>query len=107
MKRKTFSRGGCGENVSSHWTGTESDVRERVYAADASPHNAARSDRIRATVQRGFDFSAQNEVRLFEGVIVQGDVGSGLVLDEQESMVHGATRLINQPLQEHAGRKTR
>src|SRR5580765_4046552 len=87
--------------------GNRSDVRKLVNAADSRPDNAAWSDRIRATVQRGFDFAPQNEIRLFKRVIVKGDIGSGLVLDEQESMVHGARRLIDQPLQEHAGREAR
>src|SRR5438094_5332582 len=57
---------------------------------------------ICAAVERGFDFTAQDEVRLLERVIVEADADAGLILDEQHAVMARAQLLVDHPLEEHA-----
>src|SRR5207249_7820476 len=73
-----------------------------MHAADAGPQHVPRSGAVRAPVERGVNLAAEDEVRLFERVIVQSDAHAGLIFDEQHAMMPGAELLVNHPLQEHA-----
>ena len=53
-------------------------------------------------VERALDLTAEDEVRLLEGVVVGRDAHARLILDEQQSVVTRAEILVDHPLQKDA-----
>ena len=71
-------------------------------AADAGPQHVACFREVGASVERRLHFTAQDEIRLLERVIVEPDAHARLVLDEQHAVVPRADLLVDQPPEKHA-----
>src|SRR6187401_3378235 len=78
------------------------DVGEPVYASDAGPENVARLAHVGLAIHRTFHLTAEDEVRLFERMVVQPQAHPRLVLDEEQPMMAGAEIFVDEPLEEHA-----
>src|SRR4030095_13200301 len=82
--------------------GLVADVGESVHAADARPEDVARLADIGLAVHRTFHLTAEDEVRLFERMVVQPEPDPRLILDKQQAMVACAEIFVDEPLEEDA-----